>query len=520
MIKKYHVKPIAYWIIYIALTFAFVEGSTEESSHEEKQSIIVDPVKDAHEFSETTHKITINGKKFPYKAVAGTLVLKDAENKSKAKIFFVSYSKDGVENQSSRPITFCFNGGPGSSSVWLHLGGFGPKRVKLTDQGEPVLPYQLSDNEYTLLEATDLVFIDPVSTGFSRTVPGESPKQYHGVDEDIKSIAEFIRLYTTHFSRWESPKFIAGESYGTTRAAKLALYLHDETKMYLNGLILVSSVLHFQSIDFSTNNDLPYIVFLPSYTAAAWYHKRLPQNLQDKSLDDVVAEVEKFALNDYSLAILKGDLLDKEKKDQVVEKLAYYTGLSSKYIEKNNLRVSLYRFVKELLNDDSLTIGRFDARFKGMDIDPVSNSMEYDPSTDVVFGVFTATFNEYVRRQLKWERDDSYYILANVWPWNYGNATNQYLNVSDALKEVMVRNTRLRVFVANGMYDLATPYFATEYTFNHMNLAPFLKDHVKMQYYDAGHMMYIHYPSLIKLTGDLKEFIQQTIDEQAKATSP
>lgn len=466
-----------------------------------------------HKFSETLHKVVINGKEVSYKATAGTLVTKDANNKPHAQFFFVSYTREDSEKSFDRPLTFCFNGGPGSSSVWLHIGAFGPKRVKLRESGDPLPPYQLVDNEFSLLDITDLVFIDPVSTGYSEPAPGVDPKAFHGVNEDVHSVAEFIRLYTTRFNRWDSPKFIAGESYGTTRAAGLAKYLDTTYNLKVNGLILVSSVLAFQSLDFDESNDLPYLLFLPSYTATAWYHNKLPQELQQKPLDDILALAEEFSLNDYALALLKGRRLEKEKRDNVIQKLAYFTGLSPDYINQSNLRVNVSQFTKELLRKRNLILGRFDSRFIGGSLDPLRKTADYDPSTDAVFGVFTATFNQYVRTDLKWEKDEPYKILADVWPWSFGEAENQYYSVASLLDEEMRRTPGLRVFVANGYYDLATPYFATEYTFDHMGLDGQLKDRVKMGYYDAGHMMYIHNPSLVKLSKDLHQFIKETLEK-------
>lgn len=467
-------------------------------------------------FSETTHQVVIDGKTISYKAIAGTLLLKDDKCDPKASLFFISYTKEGVEELGQRPVTFCFNGGPGSSSVWLHMGTFGPKRVALTDNGDALPPYYLVDNEFSILDETDLVFIDPVSTGYSRAIPADTAKDYHGVEEDIKSVAEFIRLYITRYNRWESPKFIAGESYGTTRAAGLAGYLHDHYFVNVNGLVLVSSVLNFQSIDFNTGNDLSYLLFLPSYTATAWYHKKLPADLQNLSLDEVLKQARDFVTKDYSTALFKGDLLTVEERKSIVQKLARFTGLTPDYVERSNLRIDMMRYAKELLRNQRRTIGRFDSRFQGIDIDAVGEYFEYDPSADAIFGAFTATFNHYVRKDLKWEKDTHYKILTNVQPWKYGNG-NQYLNVAENLRSVMTKNPYMRVFVANGYYDLATPFFATEYTFNHLGLDPSFPSHVTMTYYDAGHMMYIYRPSLVQLKKDLSKYYVDTLKSQEEA---
>lgn len=467
------------------------------------------------ESSITTHTLKINGSEIKYTATAGTMVLKDERGgEPKASIFYVSYIKDGVQDKSQRPITYCFNGGPGSSSVWLHMGMMGPKRVVL-NQAMTITqpPNKYVDNDYSILDLTDLVFIDPVSTGYSRAAPGQDPKQFHGVEEDIKSVGEFIRLITTRYARWDSPKFLAGESYGTTRAAGLANHLFDENNLCFNGIILISSILDFQTIRFDDGNDLPYILFLPSYTSTAWYHKKLEPELQ-KDLGKTLAEAEAFALNEYALALLQGDALDEKKREQVVGKLARYTGLSPEFISDSNLRVCMQRFAKELLRSDKRAVGRFDSRYLGINSDVCGYSYKYDAFMADVFGAFMATFMEYARKDLKWEKDSDYKILTNVQPWNFGdNATNAYLNVVDDLNQVMSKNTLLKVYVASGYFDLATPYFSTVYTFRHLGLDPSLKNNIKMSYFDGGHMMYTELSVLQKLKKDLAAFYNETLKQ-------
>lgn len=469
------------------------------------------PLEQKDETVETKHSIQINGATLSYTATAGTILLKEDSGKTTASIFYIAYTKDGVDDITQRPVTFCFNGGPGSSAVWLHMGCLGPKRIELNTVGCAALPYRLEDNESTVLETTDLVFIDPVSTGYSRAAPGEDAKKFHGVEGDIRSVGEFIRLYITRNDRWASPKFIAGESYGTTRAAGLVGHLHDKEHMYVNGVILISSVLNFQTLqDFKrTNNDLPFVLFLPSYTAAAWYHKKLPEELQNKPLSEVLADSEHFAETEYSLALLKGDDLSAEEKDRTVQKLAKLTGLPQDYIRRSRMRVDVVHFAKELLRQQERIVGRFDSRILGIDYDLGGDSIEYDPSFDAIIGGFTALFNHYVRKDLKWEKDDSYTVLANVSPWNYGEGgNNQYYNVADTLRDIMTRNQQLRVFIASGYYDLATPYFATDYTVSHLGLDPSLRTHVTVKYYDGGHMMYTTQPGLDALEYDLEAFIK------------
>lgn len=457
---------------------------------------------------ETIHDVTIDGKKIRYKATAGTILLNMDVEPAAGYIFFIAYTKVGKEDAATRPLTFSFNGGPGSSSVWLHLGLLGPRRTLMDNDGRALPPpYKLVPNEYSLLDKTDLVFIDPVGTGFSRALPEEDPHQFHGVEEDVEAVGEFIRLYTTRFERWASPKFLIGESYGTTRAAGLSGFLQTRHGLYLNGIMLVSSILQFQTARFDRGNDLPYILFLPTFTATAWYHNQLDADMQS-DLEKTLQEVEEFALGEYASALMKGDKLPLQEYDVIVQKLARYTGLTPEYIRQTNLRINIRRFVKELRRDERLTVGRLDSRFTGIDYDAAGERYEYDPSYAAIEGPYTATLNDYVRRDLKFESDLPYEILTGrVRPWNYSNVENQYLNVAETLRNAMNINPHLKVFVANGYYDLATPYFATLYTFSHMGLDPSLKDNVSMGFYESGHMMYIHLPSLIQLKKDLAVFI-------------
>jgi carboxypeptidase C (cathepsin A) len=475
---------------------------------------------------ETRHSIVIDGRELNYTVTCGTIVLKEeAEKKGekegesegekpRASIFFVAYTLDGVEDKRKRPLTFSFNGGPGSSSVWLHLGLLGPRRVLLDDEGFAFPPpYRLVDNAFTLLDTTDLVFIDPVSTGFSRALPGEKPKQFHGFKKDIESVGDFIRLYATRYQRWTSPKFLIGESYGTTRAAGLSSYLQERHGMYMNGIMLISSILNFQTADFHPGNDLPYILFLPTYTATAWYHHRLSDDLE-KDLYSTLAEVETFALGDYAQALLQGDDLQDEERLLIARKLARYTGLSEDYIDSTRLRIEIFRFTKELLRHAKRTVGRLDSRFKGIDRDSAGEHFEFDPSMSNITGPYTATLNDYVRGELKFESDLPYEILSErVFPWSYAEFENEYVNVAEPLRKAMTTNPYLKVYVANGYFDLATPYLATRYTFKHLGLDKTLLENLRMGYFEAGHMMYIHNPSLVKLKGELVDFIRWAVPE-------
>lgn len=449
-----------------------------------------------------------------YTAVAGTLVLKKDEGNGKpeASVFFVSYSLDGAD-PAKRPVTFTFNGGPGSSSVWLHMGALGPRRVVLTDEGMAVPPpYHLADNEQTALSYTDLVFIDPVTTGYSRNAPGENPKQFHGVEEDLNSVGDFIQLYLTHYERWASPKFLAGESYGTTRAAGLSKLLLDKHGIYLNGITLISSALDFATMSFDRNNDLAYITFLPTFTAAAWYHKKLPPDMQSRDLKSLLDDARHFASTTYAEALMRGDQLNPEERRQIAQQIANYIGLSVDFIERSNLRISDQVFFKELLRKERELIGRYDSRVVGYDIDPANPDAAYDPSYSAVQGAFTAAFNDYIRRELNWKTDLPYNILTpKVWPWNMSEFTNSYLDVANRLRDALTENQFLHVLQMNGYYDLATPFFATEYVFSHINLAQPLRKNVSMGYCGAGHMLYLKSSCRDELHTDMSQMYQSAL---------
>ena len=465
------------------------------------------PAEPKEEFIKSQHSGMINGQKLDYTAVAGTILLRDNEEKPTAAIFYIAYTKDGETNMARRPVTFSFNGGPGSSSVWMHLGLLGPRRVLLNEDGSSLPPpYKLVDNEYSLLDDTDLVFIDPVSTGFSRPVKPDDAKKFHSVESDLRSVANFIRLYTTRNGRWDSPKFIIGESYGTTRAAGLTGELRERERMNVNGIMLVSTVLNFETISFAHGNDLPYVLYLPSYTASAWYHKRLPPDLQQLPLAEVMAKAETFATRDYNHALVLGTALPAETRRATVKELARLTGLSEEFIDRSNLRVAMSRFAAELLRADNRVIGRFDARYKGYVRDRLAGGMEYDPTTEAVAGVFASTFNQYVRAELNYKSDLPYEILTSI-DWDWGEQ-NRYLNVAETLADSLTRNPYLRVHVSCGDYDLATPWSAVRYTFNHLQVDPDLAKNITLDTYTAGHMMYLNLADLKKQKADLARFIR------------
>ena len=471
----------------------------------------------AERFVETSHVARIGGAEIRYTATVGRLVLRSAAGKPRAHIFFTYYRKDG-EDVKARPITYTYNGGPGSPSIWLHMGLMGPKRVQMaTDGFQPAPPYTLVDNEESPLDVTDVVLIDPVQTGYSRAVEGEDPRPFLGVRGDVQSVAEFIRLFTTRFNRWPSPKYLLGESYGTMRSAGLSAELQNRHGMELNGIILVSSVLDYQSKGYVPGNDYPYANFLPSFTASAWYHRKLPADLQAKGLEQAVAESRAFAFGEYLSALVKGTRLQGEERAAIVRKVARYSGLDPAFIERANLRVSDQRFRKELLRDRGVHIGRLDGRYTGVDADAAGEDQEYDPSNQALGGPYTALFLDYVRRELKWESELPYYTSGQVQPWDYAPYSNRYLNMVEDLRSAMARNPYLKVMVANGYYDFATPFAATEYTFDHLGMEPSYRARVSLTYYEGGHMMYIH-PALLKqLKGDIARFVQST--RSAKGTN-
>lgn len=505
----------------IATTREAPRPSEKEDKEHEKQT--------GDELKTTDHSVTIGGERIDYTATAGTLVQRDEAGNAKADMFFVAYVKKPSsqpadtqpasqpdQSATTRPVTFVFNGGPGAASVWLQLGTAGPRKVALDENGLPgPPPYHLIDNPYSWLDATDLVFIDPVGTGYSRPAKGEKAEQFYGVREDIESIGAFIRLWTTRYQRWLSPKFLAGESYGTTRAAGLSRHLLDREGIALNGIVLISSVLDFQTLSPGRGNDLPYALFLPSYCTTARYYKKLPDDLQQMDFAKLVDEVRAFAMGDYRVALGKGSNLSDQEKQSLAEKLARYTGLPLDWILRADLRIQPGRFMKELLASERKVIGRFDSRLSGYVADPLDADPDYDPSLSPFLTAYTAEFNAYVRRELKFESDLPYEVLSGrVQPWNFGPAGHGYLYVADDLRDAILENPSMKVMFCSGWEDLATPFAATEYTIDHMGLAKPLESNIIKDYFEGGHMMY-HVPaSLKKLHDDITSFVR---DNSAKA---
>ncbi|MEO7674146.1 MAG: peptidase S10 [Pyrinomonadaceae bacterium] len=459
----------------------------------------------------TKHSARIGARTLNYTVTTGFMPIKNAvSGDTEARIFFMAYTMDSPPT--GRPLMFSFNGGPGSASVWLHLGALGPRRVKMLDDGlMPPPPYELVDNDQTWLTETDIVFIDPVGTGYSRASKPELASKFFGVNGDIESVGEFIRMYLGRNERWSSPLFLVGESYGTTRAAGLSNHLF-ERGIGLNGILLISTVLNFQTIRFADNNDMPLVLILPSYASTAWFHKRLSPAMQSKSVEQVAQEARNFSANEYMPAMLRIDSLTSAERSALAAKFSSFTGLSADFIERNNFRVELGEFNKELLRSDRRSTGRLDSRFKGIDRDAASDGPDMDPSMSAIRTPYTAAFNSYVRGELGYKSDTEYYILGGgiSSPWNW-NVNNSYADTSIPLKNAMAKNPYMKVFLAQGYYDMATPFYAAEYTVSAMNLDPQLRRNVSFAYYEAGHMMYIEKASLKKLKDDAANFIQRSL---------
>ena len=462
----------------------------------------------AHKPVLVTNTVTIAGKPVTYVAETAMLPLLKPDGGVRASIFYIAYTMQGETNAATRPVTFCFNGGPGSSAVWLHLGALGPRRAKMNEDGTlPKPPFGLVDNDYSLLGATDLVFIDPVATGFSRPAKDEKPEQFFGQSADIESVGDFIRLWATRHQRWLSPKYLCGESYGVFRAAGLAGYLSSRYGMYLNGLILVSGVLDFATLNEGRGNDLAAVAFLPAFTATAHFHKKLPSDLQ-ADLKKALTEARDFAKTEYLSALLQGAALPTAERAKVVAKLARLTGLPAQVIEDNDLRVTSSTFRKMLLHDQGLILGRYDARITGRDADPAAPTPRFDPSFAATYGPFSAAMNAYVRGELKFEDDLPYEIMAGVGPWNYDNR-NSYPSVTGQLASVIRENPYLRVLVLGGLRDLACPMDGIRNSIDHLQIDPAYRGNIVFAEFESGHMMYVNQPDLKKMQRDLEVFVRQ-----------
>jgi carboxypeptidase C (cathepsin A) len=447
----------------------------------------------------THHSARIGGQKIDYTATAGTYVIKADDETPKATFFYVAYTKDGVADIEKRPLSFVYNGGPGSASLFTHM-GLGPKRVLLTPDGHGMpAPYSVVDDEDSFLDVTDMVFIDAIGTGYSRPAPGQNPAQFYGVIQDANWFADYIYQYLTRNQRWASPKFLIGESYGTTRSAELAGVLQNRHQIYLNGVVLLSSVAFS---NFGADDRTKF--FLPTFTATAWFHKLLPPDLQKENVESVVQAARQFTHGEYAQALEKGDELPASERQKVVQNLARFTGLSPKYIEQTNLRVSPQRWFKELLRDKRKTVGRLDSRFTGMDVDAAGERYEYDSSEASYEGAYSAMFQDYMRRELNWSSDMHYAISGNVRPWDQTGNTA----VADVLRSAMTEQTNMRVLVLCGYYDVATPFNGIEFTVSHMNLEPAMRKNISFAYYESGHMVYIDRKAHDKLHKDVDAWIE------------
>ena len=462
----------------------------------------------------SSHQVTNGGKDIRYKAIASETYLKNKSDEPVASIWSVAYIQEGVSNYSNRPVTFVFNGGPGSASLWLHMGMFGPKLVKVESdakEDDGAAPYNLVVNTNGLLDLTDLVFIDPVGTGYSRAIGKGKLKDFWGINEDAESVAQFIRLWITENKRWFSPKYIAGESFGTNRAVSVANVLEGGGQnMALNGLILISQALDYAGSTSRHDNITSYLTYLPSMAATAWYHKKAGQG---KTLEAFIQECREYTYNSYAPALYKGSLLSDEERNTVSEKLSYFTGLDKKYILKSDIRILMRRFQKELLADRGLAIGQLDGRFMADEVDKLSDGPHLgDPSSYQISAAYTAAINYYLASELNVKMDRPY-ITSNPmvyknWNWRPIPEGQQwepsFVNVSRKLAETMRRNTDMKVLVANGYYDLICPFFDAEYTFTRNGIE---RDKVEFTYYEGGHMMYTHEPDFIKLSEDIRKFL-------------
>lgn len=467
--------------------------------------------------SQTTHSVRIGGRDITYTATAGLLPIRLDDGKVAAQMFFVAYTRNG-EDAARRPIAFLYNGGPGSASVWLHMGSFAPRHVQMADDGfQPPPPYRLVDNENSLIDVSDLVFVDAVDTGYSRVVEGVDNKQFHGQEGDIRAFGEFINEYLSTYDRWPSPKFLIGESYGTIRSAGLASEIQSRHGIELNGIVLISSLLTYQTLSPAPNNDIAYAAQIQTLAATAWYHKKLPPDLQSKTVAQVVDEARTFAFGEYLQALTKGNKLTAAERQTAAERLAHFIGLSPQFILDANLRVDSGRFRKELLRDRRLMVGRLDGRFTGVDADAAGERQEFDPSNTALQGAYTALFQDYVQNELKWETDLHYPSRGNVRPWTY--VQNRYMDETDALRQAMAKNPFLKVFVACGYYDMATYVGGAEFNFSHLAYDDSVNRRVSFGYYESGHMIYIRPSAHQALKADVAKFIRDSSAQQGRSTT-
>jgi carboxypeptidase C (cathepsin A) len=494
--------------------------AADAKSADAKAATPVPDEKPKEESSATDHSIRIGGQTINYKATASTTLLKDDKGEPTALMYSTAYTRSDVKDFSQRPIAFIFNGGPGSASVWLHMGAFGPRRVVTENaSATPPAPYKVVDNTESLLDKTDMVFIDPIGTGFSRAVGKAQDKDFWGVDQDVKSLAQFISTYVSRNNRWNSPKFLIGESYGTFRSVALANYLQSSDGMSINGIVLISSVLDAGTLSFAAGDDRSYIFYVPSYAATAWHYKVLKNPPDD--LNAFVESARQFASTEYASALMKGSKLTAAETADIARKLSGFIGLSEDYLIKAEMRVALPQFNAELQRSRGLTIGRYDSRYSGLTYDMLTEGAEFDPSFTAVFGAFSASLNSYMREDLKFGQDKIYKVLpsepSRAWDWKHnptpGDGFPSAPTVGNDLVRELIENPRLQVQVENGYFDMATPFFATEYTMDHLALPPSARERVHLQYYESGHMIYLHDEDRVKLKANIAGFIDGAVKQ-------
>jgi carboxypeptidase C (cathepsin A) len=480
------------------------QPATREAGQPAQRNEVAGP--NEEKISQTSHALRLDGRDIKYTATTGTLPIRLDDGKVVARMFFVAYTKDG-EDAKTRPVSFLYNGGPGSATVWLHMGSFAPRHVQMADEGfQPAPPYKLVDNDQSLIDVSDLVFVDAIDTGYSRAVAGVDNAQFHGQDGDIRAFGEFIAEYLRTYNRWPSPKFLIGESYGTIRSAGLSQELQSRHGIELNGIALVSALLTYQTLSTAPDNDIAWAAQIQTFTATAWYHKKLPPDLQQKTVKQAVDEARTFAFGEYMTALTRGHTLNDAERKTLADKLARFTGLSARFILSANLRVESGRFRKELLRDQRLVVGRLDGRFTALDADAAGERQEFDPSNTALQGPYTTLFADYVKNVLKWDSDLHYATSGNVRPWTY--VQNRYMDTTDALRLTMARNPFLKVFVVCGYYDMATFVGGAEFNFTHLAFDRQVTDRVSFGYYEAGHMMYIRPLAHKALKQDLASFIR------------
>lgn len=502
-------------LVALLLAALLAAPATLRAGPQERSQAAAPELDTVPEFWRSHHAVRVGGQSVEYDATVGSIILRDDAQQPTGKLYYTSYMRTGVPDPSARPILFAFNGGPGSSSFWLHMGVMGPRRVSTpgTDHMDPA-PYAVVDNPATLLDRADIVMIDPIGTGFSHPLGDTPGREFWGIDEDARSITQFIQRFLSAHHRWNSPKYVLGESYGTTRSAVLASTLQG-ANIDLNGVVLVSAVLDFRTIVFGPGDDLAYITNLPSYAAVAWYHDVLPGE-RPAELQPFLEEVEGFALGEYATALLRGGLLNDADRARVLDRLHRYTGLSREYLDRADLRVTASEFEKELLRGSGQVVGRLDARFLGPTGDLLAQTAGHDPQSSAISAAYVGAWNSYLRGELGYDGTREYVPSGNVQPWNWERRGGRGFfgagtpNVGVDLVRALERNPKLEVLLVNGIYDLATPYFAAVWTMDHLGLPPELRDNIARADFEAGHMMYVHEPLLAQWRDTLVEFIERT----------